>query len=71
MKYWEILNSTAKEIAYSYAYMICLYIHSICEASASCSGINLCSKIPVYPILGFGPEYPPSPQFKFWQDLAL
>ena len=35
---------------------------TICEASASCSGWNFGSKIPVYPILGFGPvNLPPPP----------
>ena len=45
---------------------------TICEASASCSGKNLCSKIPVYPILGFGPKFiPPPRKLKFGHDLAL
>ena len=46
--------------------LISLHIHSmweiICDALASWSGWKFGSKIPVYPILGFGsPEYPPPP----------
>ena len=47
---------------------------TICEASASCSGINLCSKIPVYLILGFCPVcHPPPPpwKLKFGQDFEF
>ena len=45
-----------------------LHIHSmwetICDAVASWSGWKFGSKIPVYPILGFGPQFPPPPKKK-------
>ena len=46
---------------------------TICEASASCSGWNFGSKIPVYPKLGFGPVYStphPTPKFEIWTGLG-
>ena len=62
------------------ACLISLHIHSmwetICGASASCSVWNFCSKIPVYPKLGFVPVDPPHPppppnKLQFGQDMAL
>ena len=45
---------------------------TICDAVASSSGWNFGSKIPVYPILGFGPvTVLPSQTLKFGQGLAL
>ena len=48
--------------------LISLHIRSmwetICDAVASSSGINLCSKIPVYPILPPPPRKPLFPQWK-------
>ena len=41
-------------------YVVC---ERLSDAKASCSGINLCSKIPDYPSI-LGPEYPLSPQKK-------
>ena len=43
---------------------------TIWEASASCSGWNFGSKIPVYPKLGFGPQFTPLPP-KFGQHLEF
>ena len=34
---------------------------TICDAVASWSGWKFGSKIPVYPILGFGPQFPVYP----------
>ena len=44
---------------------------TICEASASCSGWNFGSKIPVYPKLGYGPELRPPPlKIEIWTGLG-
>ena len=51
-----------------YQYLISLHIHSmwetICDALASWSGWKFGSKIPVYPILGFGSQNNPPPPLK-------
>ena len=47
---------------------------TICEAQASWSGWEFGSKIPVYPILGFGSQNTPPPppeNWKFRQILAF
>ena len=60
----------------NYSIFISLHIRSmwktICDALASWSGWEFGSKIPVYPILGFGSQNTPSPwKLKFRQFLAF
>ena len=40
------------------------------DALASWSGWKFGSKIPVYPILGFGHQPPPQPKIEIWADLG-
>ena len=47
--------------SYWNAFLFSLHIHSMSEASPSCSGWNFGWKISVYPKLGFGPQFTPPP----------
>ena len=59
-------------------WIISLHIRSmwetICDAKASWTGWKLGSEIPVYPILGFGPQFTPNPspplKMKIWPGLG-